>query len=286
MTDACNLECRGCRRAVIGLPRSNEISVETVERLLELYPEIAFFSIAGLGEPTLCPGFTEVVDYLKEKGKAVAIVTNGTNAAPFISLKNSPDDISISLYGYDRSSYEKNCGVGCFEKVTSNFRKLRQRFDSVGFSYILTKDGYEDLENVLALTDELEPDFLDLVNYLAYDPDNDEETSRIILSKDGDIIDFVTRKCSGREYLRAMPVYVDPEEPLHKCRSYLDRINVDGAGNVGGCQRQVPPAELYGNIHGDDDPFESPEMNRLRDLQRNGLRAHEACRFCFGDWGP
>ena len=256
VTDMCNFKCRGCRRAVIGVTQSNEITVKTVERLLELYPEIAFFTVAGLGEPTLCPGFTEVVDYLKEKQKSVGIVTNGTNAAPIISLKNRPDSISISLYGYDRSSYERNCGVGHFEKVISNFRILRQRFGSVGFSYILTKDGYEDLEKVLELTDRLEPDFLDLVNYLAYDPDDEEETDRIILLEDGDIIDFIIRQCSGRNYLRAMPVYVDPKEPIHKCRSYLYKINLDGAGNIGGCQRQVPPEELYGNIYKDDNPFE------------------------------
>lgn len=148
----------------------------------------------------------------------------------------------------------------------------------------MTKDNYGSLERILSLCDELDPDFLHLVNYLAYDPGDREETCKIITTKDIDIIHFVEDSCQGREYVRVRPVYIDPEHIPFKCRSYDYKLNVDGEGNIGGCQRQLPPAAAYGNIFKDEDPFNSQGMRVPRRRMLRKKTAHDECRFCFGNW--
>ena len=133
LTSTCNFRCEGCKRQVEGVVDCPEMTVETVKRLLAVYPQIRGFCIAGLGEPTLCSQFSAIVDYLVASGKYVGVVSNGSNADSFINLTNKPDYVSISLYGYDRESYLKAVGLDIFQEVISNFALMRKHFSNIGF---------------------------------------------------------------------------------------------------------------------------------------------------------
>ena len=286
MTDRCNFRCQGCYRSVIGVKESKEMTLATVQKLLSLYASIDAFCIAGLGEPTLCPDFVDIVDFLRGNRKYVGVITNGTNLNTLLALTYEPNYISISLKGYDNGSYLANAGVAAFDRVMETFSKLKLRFNNVGFSYILNSTNYKDLAKVLSLCDDLKPNFLHLTNYLVYDPSVPEEVQKIITVKDSEIVDYINEICTGREYIRVKPVYVDFDNPEFNCRSYDYVINLDGAGNIGGCQRQIPPDAYFGNIFTDKDPYNSLEMRKLRDLMHGNSYVHEECRFCFGNWEP
>jgi MoaA/NifB/PqqE/SkfB family radical SAM enzyme/GT2 family glycosyltransferase len=285
MTEKCNFKCPGCRRSVVGIGKSKEMTLPTVQRLLSLYPSITRFCVAGSGEPTLCTHFVAIVDFLKRSKKSVGIITNGTNISKFHELNYDPDYISISLYGYNNESYLNYTGKGIFDKIIENFKNLKDKFKEVGFSFIVDKRNYKVLDRVLRLCDAMRPDFLDLHNYLAYDPDNREEVSKIITVKDKEVISYIDTVCNGRSYRINKPVIVDSDNPPFRCRSYTFLINLDGDGNIGGCQRQIPPALNFGNIFTDNDPYNSPEMLRLR--RRMSIRSyyiHKECTFCFGNF--
>jgi len=83
----------------LGVETSNDMTKATVKKLLSIYPSIRSFSISGQGEPTLCLGFVDIVDFLKQEGKNVGVITNGTNPEKLLSLTCQPDYTSISLYG-------------------------------------------------------------------------------------------------------------------------------------------------------------------------------------------
>ena len=285
MTDRCNFKCLGCRRNLVGVETSGDMTVATVKKLLSLYPSIRSFSVSGQGEPTLCSGFVDVVDFLKREGKHVGVVTNGTNPETLLSLTCQPDYTSISLYGYDNESYLTYTGVAAYDTVTDGFKRLKGKLGSVGFSYIVTRENYSQLDNLLALCDKLEPDFLHLVNYLASTPEN-REVERMITVKDAKIIDYLEKVCAGRAYVKVKPIFVDLDSPAFRCSSYAWKINLDGDGNIGGCQRQVPPSARFGNIFQDEDPYNSSEMRRLRRMIRQKSHPHAECRLCFGRWAP
>lgn len=284
MTERCNLKCAGCSRSLLGAGSAGDMRLATVKRLLELYPKTGSFCVAGLGEPTLCPDFAAIVEFLKEQGKFVGVITNGANPDPLFRLAGKPDYVSISLYGYDEESYGNYCGVRAFATVLDTFGRLRECFPQVGFSYIVNRDNYRDLEKVLQLCDRLRPDFLHLVNYLVYDPADATEIGKIITARDTEIIAAIEAACKGRGYIRTKPVYPDLEHPRCSCMSYRQLINLDGDGNIGGCQRQIRPAARFGNIFSDPDPFNSPEIRRLRERVGKECGIHEECRYCFGNW--
>ena len=285
MTDRCNFKCRGCYRSVIGVMESKEMTVTTVRKLLSLYPSLNSFTVAGLGEPTLCPNFGDIVNFLRKNKKHVGVITNGTNLNKLLGLTYKPSYISISLKGYDNKSYLAYTGVAAYDRVIETFFSVKAKFKNVGFSYMLNKTNYKDLEKLLPLCDNLKPDFLHLTNYLVYDPSVPEEVQKIITVKDSEIIDYISKICVGRDYIRLKPVYIDFDNPKYNCRSYDYKINLGGDGNIGGCQRQIPPNISFGNVFIDNDPYNSLKMRNLRNLARNKSYPHKECRFCFGNWG-
>jgi radical SAM protein with 4Fe4S-binding SPASM domain len=114
------------------------------------------------------------------------------------------------------------------------------------------------------------------------------EIKKIIRVQDSEIIDYIDNLCLKRDYIELKPVYIDIENPSYKCRSYDNIINLDGNGNIGGCLRQIPPSNLFGNIFTDRDPFNSKEMYKHRKLQhtmaRTKITPHSECDYCFGNW--
>ncbi|OGQ99993.1 MAG: hypothetical protein A2505_05615 [Deltaproteobacteria bacterium RIFOXYD12_FULL_55_16] len=284
MCDRCNFACTGCRRQHIGIDKSKDMTLATVQRLVSLYPSLNRFCLAGQGEPTLCADFVEIADYLKVIGKYVTIVTNGTNPDKILSLNHAPDNLSISLYGYNNDQYLSYVGLPYFDKVINSFLQLKRKYRNVGFSYIVNKDNYKNLEGVLSLCDEVKPDFVDLHNYLAYTPDNKTEISKIIKIQDVEIIKHIESVCNGRKYPVNTPVYINLDKPKFLCRSYNFVINLDGSGNIGGCQRQVTPNLIFGNIFTDNDPYNSENMAELRKRMFQKKLIHKECGFCFGNW--
>ncbi len=288
MTDRCNFKCKGCRRSVLNINKSKEMRLNTVKKLLSLYPNIKSFSIAGFGEPTLCEEFIDIVEFLKKEGKKINIITNGTDVKKLLNLNCRIDQIYVSLYGYDVDSYLVYTRVNAYKRVIENFLRLKEKFSNVGLLYILTRDNYRDLERLMPLCDKLKPSFLHLVNYLAYDFTDSKEVKKIITVNDKEIISYIGELCKSRDYIRIKPVYIDFANPKFDCRSYDSRINLDGDGNIGGCLRQNPPDSSFGNIFKVKDPFNSTEMKKLRRLQHTMAKTkkppHKECDYCFGNW--
>ncbi len=290
MTYRCNFKCLGCRRSVLNVNNSKEMELDTVKKLLLLYPTIKSFSIAGFGEPTLCEEFIGIVEFLKKEEKKINIITNGTSVKEILKLTCQVDQISVSLYGYDIDSYRLYTRVNAYKLVIENFLRLGQQFNNVGLSYILTRENYRDLDKLMPLCDKLKPDFLHLINYLAYDFANSEERQKIITVDDKEIINYIDEICKSRDYVKIKPVCIDFKNPKFNCSSYDSRINLDGNGNIGGCMRQIPPDSSFGNIFNERDPFNSLEMKKLRKIQhamsKTRKTPHKECNYCFGNWYP
>ena len=281
MSGSCNLTCRGCRRALRDTVGSSDMRLETVRQVLKRYPALNEFCVAGYGEPTLCAEFTSIVDFLFDRGRTVGIITNGVNLTPLLAIQREPAYISISLYGYDNNSYEQYCGSRVFDKVVASYKRMRERFPRIGFSYIVSKRNYLDLAKIIGIFDELQPSFVHLVNYLPYTKDKENE---VITVTDLDAIAYIDAVTDGRNFIEIRPCPIDPFRSGHACRSYERTINLDGAGNIGGCQRQVPPDATFGNVFRDSDPFNSTRMRGQRFKIRNRLHPHAECQHCFGNW--
>jgi MoaA/NifB/PqqE/SkfB family radical SAM enzyme len=284
MTDRCNFKCKGCYRSKIGSNLSKEMTLETIKSLLKSYSSLNSFMIVGLGEPTLADNFTEIVEYLIENNKRVNITTNGFNSTKIMKLKSTPNYVNISLNGFDDNSYKEYTGISCFNEVIESYKNISSLPINVGFSYILTNFNYLSLKKVLEICDDLKPNFLNLFNYIAYDIKNKTDRDKTISVHDKKTIKYIDEFCSNKKYLITKPKYVDYNNHVFNCKSYSNIINVDGEGNIGGCQRQIPPNQIYGNILETIDPYNSKKMKDCRIKQRKVGIVHEECEFCFGNW--
>jgi pyruvate-formate lyase-activating enzyme len=285
MTSLCQFRCSWCRRSRIGVSETPPMSLGVVRRLLERYPDIGVFALAGQGEPTLAPEFAALVRWLAGAGKRIILDTNGLHPEPVRGLRGCFARISLSLYGYDDVSYKAWTGVPAFAQVMASYRLFREVCENVCITYIMDKDKPEDMERVFALCDELRPTRLLLYNPLCYDVSDAAQAAKIITTEDAAIIERIGTLAAGRRYPVDQPPYPDFSKPLNSCRSYCQVVNVDGNGDIGGCLRQKIPAAVFGNVFRDEDCFNTPEMLRLRRLQMTGRPPHAECAVCFGNWG-
>lgn len=287
MTKVCNFYCEGCSRQTVGVKTFNELDIPIIEKALEQYPTLNGFCLAGLGEPTLNNNFIAIVDYLKSHGKYVGIITNGSNIEPFKNLKYQPDYISVSLYGYNKEQYNSYVKLDMFDEVVENFKKLKMLNNSVGFSYFVSKDNIQNLRTVIELAESLNADFLNITNYLVYDTSDAEELSKIIYTTDVELIDEIELILGQSSIINARPIYLDREHFSFHCASYRNIINIDGNGNIGGCQRQFQPSAEYGNILTMRDPYNNGKIAELRAKITDGEYPHgDNCNYCFGKMNP
>lgn len=285
LTDKCNFRCEGCKRQVEGVDIYEEMTLETVKQLLKVYPSIHGVCLAGLGEPTLCSNFGEIVNYLIDAGKYVGIISNGSNAESLINLEKKPDYLSISLYGYDRNSYIESVKLDIFDTVMNNFSLLRNNFKSIGFSYFINKQNYKQLSKIINIAHKEKADFLHITNYLAYDISDKEEIEKIITVNDKEIIAEIDVLLSQLDLPGARPVYVDHDNYIFNCPSYGLLINVNGAGDISACQRQIAPSPDFGNVFDDKDWYNDGEIQECRSKIKYGKYPHDNCRYCFGKMG-
>lgn len=285
MTAQCNLACAWCRRAKIGRPQTPPMSLSMVKKILDQYPDIAVFAMAGQGEPTLAPEFAAIARHIANERKGLILDTNGVNGRAVAHLKHAFSRISLSLYGYDRASFAAYTGADAFDDVMESYKIFCDVCRQVCISYIIDRDKLSELQKVLDLCDSLKPARLLLYNPLCYDENDKAQMGKIITAQDAPVREAIARMAEGRSYPIDMPPYPDYAKPINSCRSYCAVINVDGNGDIGGCLRKVTPSAKFGNVLRDADCFNTPEMLRLRRRQMVGYPPHAECAHCFGNWG-
>ncbi len=286
MTERCNFLCKGCSRQSVDMENFKDISLDVVKKALELYPDLHGFCLAGLGEPALNPNVVAIVDYLKNNGKYVGVISNGSFIDPYLAMEHRPDYISISLYGYNRQQYNEYVGLDMFDTVMENYHTLKQKGFNVGFSYFVSKDNYKNLGSIISMADGLGADFINITNYLVYDPENREELDKIIYDSDKEIIEYIENELNKSSRIKARPMYLNTDFAFF-CPSYRNIINIDGDGNIGGCQRQKAPSKKYGNLFDSEDPYNIGEMKELCSLISKAEYPHgDNCKYCFGKMNP
>lgn len=285
MTSRCNLACAWCRRKKIGPPKTPDMTVRTVAALVDQYPELNIFAMAGQGEPTLCRDFAPVVRFLAGRGATLILDTNGVNSAGLEDLSGCFTRISLSLYGHDRASFQAYTGLDGFEKVLASWAKYKTIAAETAITYIMDKDDLDSLARVLDLCDRLEPAEVLLYNPLCYDPADAAQKAKVIACGDGAVIERIRELAQGRAYSVVLPPFPDFAKPQNLCRSYRGVINLDGNGDIGGCLRKIPPGAEFGNVFRDADCYNTKSMAKIRRLQMIGRPAHPQCADCFGSYG-
>jgi MoaA/NifB/PqqE/SkfB family radical SAM enzyme len=183
ITYRCNLDCTMCCQHIpeyaSGLPgfpipgqKSQEIPTqrwkEILDDLAESFPIKPFFHFGG-GEPTLYPGFLELVTHAKSRGYNVSMITNAwllqNHAEKLVDL--GIDRINVSIDGSEDVHDEVRRLKGSYRRAIAGIRAVRAAREKAGkktphvtINCTITRENHARLPDMLGVLEESGADHL------------------------------------------------------------------------------------------------------------------------------
>lgn len=159
LTVACNYRCTHCIDWDI-LNTGHRLAEDDLRQSILLMRERGLKSVIliGGGEPTLYPGFAGFVEFLKELGLQVAIVTNGSRGDRLLDIVDVLDERDWIRMSLDSGSndlfvamHKPTSGKVTLDSVCSWVPKLKAQNAKprIGFSYIIVWSGASREDNDL-----------------------------------------------------------------------------------------------------------------------------------------
>lgn len=154
LTNRCNLACKWCSDSSLRKKSMVDIDFDILRKLID---DLAGNGTQGIvieggGEPTLYPGFHDVVTYAKESGLAVGLISNGVKV-PYLDFVDLFDWIRISLDAANRQQFVDGKGKDHFADVLTNIESIIRHRSSdkvtVGVAYVLTNDNEANIEELV-----------------------------------------------------------------------------------------------------------------------------------------
>ena len=128
LSSRCNLDCTICARFSVMKREQGHMTFETFKALVDNNPDVRIYILVGWGEMMMNKIFWEALEYLKARGKRVALTTNATlfNAKNVERLVNSGiDHITVSMDGMGEV-FEAIRGVS-YSKIEKNLLRLSNK---------------------------------------------------------------------------------------------------------------------------------------------------------------
>jgi len=155
----------GCIKAHIELLQGFKGNPNTiVDRLNEMGKPL-HFAISLTGEPTMYPRLPEMIDYLKEKGITVFLVTNGTLPDMVEKLINrQPTQLYISVYGSNKEMHQKTANPitkDAWEKLQKSLAMMHKFRRNVMRLTLVRDFNFMDPEGYAKLIEKYKPMFVE-----------------------------------------------------------------------------------------------------------------------------
>lgn len=120
ITARCNLRCRHCPW---DKNPATDLSPDAWKQIIDkLYARGVAVTVIEGGEPTLYPGVSELIDYVKAKGMYSILITNATTSISGLS----PHVFWVSLDGMKEKN-DKIRGFGTFDKAVTTIAQNRDK---------------------------------------------------------------------------------------------------------------------------------------------------------------
>jgi radical SAM protein with 4Fe4S-binding SPASM domain len=226
----------------------------------------AWVRISGGGEPMLHPMAVELIEYAKQVGAKVGLITNGsrfTEKSSIRLLEAQVDMIEFSVDAADPETYALVRKGLNWERLLRNVKRMVDLRDKLKSKTKIITSGVNqvgvDIEEVAAFWDPLVDDF-QRRKYLTWginDPSKSADNTP----------------------------YLPPEERI-PCPFIFERLNIDSRGRVMVCGFDIAAVTDMGNIHERSirDIWHGREFDRYRRWHLAGKGGEiELCKNC-PDW--
>ena len=271
VTYRCNAKCTMCNRYKVPSKPEEELSVEAISKLPEMY----FTNITG-GEPFIREDLKDIVRELYKKSERIVISTNGFFTDRIVDLcKEFPQiGIRISIEGLEQTNNEIR---GLHDGFNRGYTTLKTLVDmgmkDVGFGMTVQDKNAPDLVALYDISDELGMEFAtaSLHNSFYFVESNNIIHDRLAVAQSfEDLINRLLSSNSPKKWFRAyfnhgLINYIFSQKRLLPCDMSFDTFFVDPYGDVMPCNG-TKEKEVMGNINTQtwDELWNSEEAEAVR----------------------
>ncbi len=271
VTYRCNAKCTMCNRYKCPSKPEEEISIETIRKLPEMY----FTNITG-GEPFIREDLKEVVRELYKKSERIVISTNGFFTDRIVDLcKDFPNvGIRISIEGLEQTNNEIRGLENGYQRGYTTLKTLVDMgMKDVGFGMTVQDKNAPDLVPLYEISNELGMEFAtaSLHNSFYFVESNNIIHDRLMVAQNfEDLVNRLLQSNSPKKWFRAyfnhgLINYIFSQKRLLPCDMSFDTFFVDPYGDVMPCNG-TKEKEVMGNLNKQtwDELWNSPEAEEVR----------------------
>ena len=271
VTYRCNARCNMCNRYKVPSRPEEEITLETIRKLPEMY----FTNITG-GEPFIREDLKDIVRELQKKSDRIVISTNGFFTDRIVDLcKEFPNvGIRISIEGREETNNTIRGLEDGYNRGYSTLKTLREMgMKDVGFGMTVQDRNAPDLVSLYKLSDELGMEFAtaSLHNSFYFVESNNIIHDRPMVAKHfEDLVNELLKSRSPKKWFRAyfnhgLINYIYSQKRLLPCDMSFDTFFIDPYGDVMPCNG-TREKEVMGNLNTQswEELWSSPEAETVR----------------------
>lgn len=276
VTYRCNAKCTMCNRYKVPSKPEEEISIETIKKLPEMY----FTNITG-GEPFIRDDLKDIVRELLKKSDRIVISTNGFFTDRIVKLcKEFPQvGIRISIEGLEKTNNEIRGLDDGFNRGYTTLKKLVDMgMKDVGFGMTVQDRNAADLVPLYNISDELGMEFAtaSLHNSFYFVESNNIIKDRLTVAQDfEDLVNRLLDSNSPKKWFRAyfnhgLINYIFSQKRLLPCDMSFDTFFIDPYGDVMPCNG-TKEKQVMGNLNRQswEELWNSEQAEKVRSFVRN-----------------
>lgn len=241
VTYRCNAKCSMCNRYKVPSLPEEEITVETIKKLPEMY----FTNITG-GEPFIREDLKDIVRELYKKSERIVISTNGFFTDRIVDLcKEFPQvGIRISIEGLEKTNNEIRGLEDGFNKGYTTLKTLVDMgMKDVGFGMTVQDKNAPDLVPLYDISDEMGMEFAtaSLHNSFYFVETTNIIKDRLMVAENFEkLINKLLDSNSPKKWFRAyfnhgLINYIFSQKRLLPCDMSFDTFFIDPYGDVMPC---------------------------------------------------
>jgi radical SAM protein with 4Fe4S-binding SPASM domain len=257
ITNACNHRCAVCGQyGEKGYMLSSDkkkplLKTLPVERYKELVDNLAFYKpiyYATGGEPFLYPGLVELLNYAKEKGSSVDVVTNGIKLKQYAEeiVKNQWDMIVVSFDGPEEIHDQCRKTKGAYRTTVDGLLEVQKWKERLGRKKpIILTTNIEYLDKTFEIGKIINPDVM--VIYLAWFTSEQLGRAQDKLLKDTFGIESYTWKSYAREFTEEeATLFMDNLDKVEKMKWPFEYLVVPNLKGSDVKDYYLKPSKMFG----------------------------------------
>ena len=221
LTRRCNMKCVHCS-VDAGESLNSELSLEYWKYIFDQLEKSRLIKVIITGgEPTLFPGFPELIDYIKDKKIYKCLLTNGISLAESTVrlLKKANIVLGISIDGADGKTHDSfRRTSGAFKKVMESFDRLNRYSVQFNILSVIHQKNFHQIEGLFQIARKYQA--IGLILNVIESVGRGKKAKKWMLSHDE--MDY-----ARKEFYRLQPFFPEIHSTFNEPRQYLGKDRED-----------------------------------------------------------